>query len=342
MFFDSTSGDRIYTSDAWAEIWAAVFTDGVMPIGTNPLQVTPQTPNAMGVYVNLGSGFVQGRFFQIYSVHELLALAASDPVNPRIDRVILRIDFSARTLALAAKAGTPAVTPVAPALQQDTIKWEISLAQVLVPAGATSISGGITDERAFATAAAVTAWGKIKVGASTILSTGADDLWEMVAGTGITLTPDVTNKKITVASAAPATVEFHAHSSSAQSIPGSLTKVLFQSLDYSTGTGYSTATSTFTAPVAGTYLLTFSLYFNGTGTGSYYVHLFINGVDAGQIARGDTEAAGGAGKMLTTFGWKLALSDAVTISVFTSQSSGTTVVGSATMDQTYLSGRLLP
>lgn len=143
-----STGDRIYTSEAWAQIVTGIIGDGVVS-GGNELAVSEQSPAAMGVRVNTGKAFVQGYFFEVYSAQEPLAIGAADPSNPRIDRVVVRRDLGNRQTVLAVVVGTPAASPVAPALTQNpTGIWEIPLAQVLVPAAAaTIVNANITDER---------------------------------------------------------------------------------------------------------------------------------------------------------------------------------------------------
>ena len=79
-----------------------------------------------------------------------LAIAAADPTNPRIDRVVLRLTFtgSPGTIVAAILPGTPTGSPSAPTLTQDATTWELSLAQVAVAAGAGQVvNANITDER---------------------------------------------------------------------------------------------------------------------------------------------------------------------------------------------------
>jgi len=365
MFFDSVSGDRIYTSDAWAEIWAAAFTDGVIPgSGTNgntPLAVTAQAPNAMGVEVLNGSAFIQGRFYQSYFSFENIAIAASDPVNPRIDRIVIRIDFTARTMVLVDKVGAPAASPVPPTLQQDASKWEMSIAQVLVPAGATSISTGFTDERTYCSAAAVTAFGKLKVGASTILSTGADDLIEAVAGANITLTPDTVNKKVTVAvsgtvptagdastvgghpsadfvlASGTGTPEVRAVATATQALSANTwTTLLFPSVVYSTGTGYNASTSVYTAPSAGTYLCTVKTAMNLPSTQIVNLSPAVNGTRYGVppvLVAGDN--ADGA-SVLASLPVKLNAGDTLSIQVFPTSAVSVSFAGTGDNQYTWL------
>lgn len=157
-FFDSVDHDRIYTSADFARVFGAIAgRDGVIYGYGDELKVTPGS--GMAVTVGTGAAFVQGRMLEVYDQAETLPIATADATNPRIDRVVIRVDLSTaqRKAYLAVKVGTPAATPAAPLLQQDATIWEMSLAQVRVAAGATGIvAGDITDEREFTSTAATT------------------------------------------------------------------------------------------------------------------------------------------------------------------------------------------
>lgn len=150
-FFDSVAGDRIYTSADFARVFGALAgRDGVIYGYGDELKVTPGS--GMAVKVGTGAAFVQGRMLEVYGQAETLPIATADATNPRIDRVVVRVDLSTaqRKAYLAVKTGTAAATPVAPLLQQDSTIWEMSLAQVRVPAGATGIVvEDIADEREY-------------------------------------------------------------------------------------------------------------------------------------------------------------------------------------------------
>lgn len=79
-----------------------------------------------------------------------IAVAMSDAVLPRIDRVVVSwqtTDYVALPEVSILK-GTAASTPVAPALTNNNILRQISLAAIRIPAGATAITADmITDER---------------------------------------------------------------------------------------------------------------------------------------------------------------------------------------------------
>jgi hypothetical protein len=147
-FLDSVSGDRVYTSSLFSRRIGFVGSDGVLFTGGSPLKASQTSPVGMKVKVDIGSAFVQGRWFEVFSAAEEVVIAAANPTNPRIDRIVVRLDHAGRTVALAAKAGTPAPSPAPPALQRDSSVWELSLARVRVAAGATQIlDADITDER---------------------------------------------------------------------------------------------------------------------------------------------------------------------------------------------------
>lgn len=148
-FFDSEAGDRTYTSDAWKEIFQRIVDEGyVAASAVDALKVTEASPASMDVVVKLGVAWIQGRFFEVHTTDETLTLAASDPSNPRIDRIVARLSYTNRAITLAVLTGTPAATPAAPTLTRDANTYEISLAQALVGATVTSVTNAnITDER---------------------------------------------------------------------------------------------------------------------------------------------------------------------------------------------------
>lgn len=151
--------DRVYTSEAWAQVISGIVSDGVVKGsgGGDELQVTENSPAAMSVLVGLGKVFIQGYMLEVYSADEPLTISAAHASNPRIDRIVARRDLTGRTATLAVLAGTPAASPTAPALTQNVSgTWEVSLAQVLVPAASTSvINARITDERSYSTVPAI-------------------------------------------------------------------------------------------------------------------------------------------------------------------------------------------
>lgn len=79
-----------------------------------------------------------------------LTAAIANAVNPRIDRVVVTwdtVDYAAKPR-IELLRGTPAASPAAPTLTNNTLKRQISLAQIYVAAAASKLtSANITDER---------------------------------------------------------------------------------------------------------------------------------------------------------------------------------------------------
>lgn len=137
-----------YTDDNFAEVLNRLLGDGVMHGVTNELSVSAGT--GMQIIVATGEAMVRGSWYKNDS-NNTVAVTAADPTNGRIDRAVLRRTASTNSLSVAMLDGTPAGSPVAPALTQTAATWEISLAQIVVGAGVSSIvAGNITDERNFA------------------------------------------------------------------------------------------------------------------------------------------------------------------------------------------------
>lgn len=170
--------------------------DGVSDGVANEMAVS--AAGTMNLSVATGQALVQGHLYRCTSA-TTATITTADATNPRIDRVILRLTQIGQTeegkLAIVVLAGTPAASPSAPALTQTSATWEISLCQVAVAAGTTSInSGNLTDERSFhlskdlyatlasptftgtVTAAAITASGTVTLNGDTVIGNTSNDL----------------------------------------------------------------------------------------------------------------------------------------------------------------------
>jgi hypothetical protein len=143
--FDSGRGANI-TENQWskmARLWAET---GVIKGYLNALLAFADS-TGMQTKVNTGAAWIKGHYYESDAI-ETLPIGTADSVNPRIDRIVVRLDWVENTVQLAVIQGSPAVTPSAPALTQNSSRWEIPIAQVRVDAGVTTIAAGkITDER---------------------------------------------------------------------------------------------------------------------------------------------------------------------------------------------------
>lgn len=138
--FDFQEGDDStyeYTSTEFVKIYRAMTANGVVKSHLNEMAVTV---DGLDVSVNTGAAFLNGRYGEITTAK---ALAVTSTGSVHIDRVILKLDVSARTITVEVKQG--AATP--PTLTQNETVYEMSLAQITVPAS--GVSAVLADERTF-------------------------------------------------------------------------------------------------------------------------------------------------------------------------------------------------
>lgn len=146
-FFNSVGGDRTYDADDISNYFLKLISNGVFATPSNAMQVTAN--GGMTVKVSAGWGFINCKWIENNAPY-ILTLDAADVVLNRIDRIVLRLDYTNRQMGIYVSKGTPASSPMPPFLQRTEGEiWELSLARISVSAGATSIAqADITDERA--------------------------------------------------------------------------------------------------------------------------------------------------------------------------------------------------
>lgn len=143
-FFPSHNGDRKYTTADTAATTDILFHSGVCQQGD--LTLTP----AGGMTAQLGEGWAIVNGYHYKNDGPLvLTFGYADGALDRIDTVVVRRDVNTRDIHAMVVAGTPAITPVAPAYIRDAETYDLCLYYVRVPAGATAITSSmITDKRA--------------------------------------------------------------------------------------------------------------------------------------------------------------------------------------------------
>jgi len=125
---------------------------GVVRGYLNALAVSQRAAGAnMSVDVASGRAMVRGMVAELTATDNL-TIAANSSGSTRIDRIVVQVALSGaastHTITLEVLQGTPGAG--APALTQTATTWEMSLAQVSVADGASSITNAnITDERAY-------------------------------------------------------------------------------------------------------------------------------------------------------------------------------------------------
>lgn len=138
-FYDSVNGDRTYNAREFSRFFDGILSDGVFEEIGDAFRVT--AGNGMSVNVGIGRAWLKNTW--IFNDGSLpVVITASEPILNRIDSVVLYVDYPTRTNGISIVKGTPASSPVAPALTNTAEHWEYKLADVYIPATATSIAAG--------------------------------------------------------------------------------------------------------------------------------------------------------------------------------------------------------
>lgn len=151
--YDSVGGDAgPYDSEYFALIQQAHLgsytrrTTASVLLGTGngsqeSLLVEETSPQSLGVTVREGWAMVNNRTVQVSVDTTVTIVQNNDPsLDDRIDSIVLRTDKSTPIATLVAKQGTVAPAPVPPSLTQNATVWEVRIADVTVPNGASNIT----------------------------------------------------------------------------------------------------------------------------------------------------------------------------------------------------------
>ena len=143
--FRSVSGDRKYSAEDWASYFALFLSDGVCYSGADKLKVV--AAEGMKVRVGKGAGFIAGRMYML-ETDKTITLDTADGALNRIDRIVLRCDYTSRKITAEVVKGSYSEKPTAPALNRNSDIYELALADIYVAAGVISITqSNITDQR---------------------------------------------------------------------------------------------------------------------------------------------------------------------------------------------------
>lgn len=137
--------DRPANAENLAAYLAGFFSNGVLMQTDTALKV--EASSGMNVQIHAGMGNINGKTI-LADAAEIITLDTASASLARIDRVVFRLDEVNRLMEFDVLKGTPASSPVAPALTQGADVYELCLAEIRVPAGATTILANyITDTR---------------------------------------------------------------------------------------------------------------------------------------------------------------------------------------------------
>lgn len=137
--------DRTYLAEAFAKYFSLFISNGVFP--NPPYQLMVVAATGYNVSLTIGSGFINGYWYR-NTTPLSHSVEATDGVNNRIDRLVLRWSKQSRSIVSMVIKGTPALAALPPELLRNDDFYDISLAQIRISRTGTQISASdITDER---------------------------------------------------------------------------------------------------------------------------------------------------------------------------------------------------
>lgn len=204
-FGGTTVGDAgPYTDAEWQQAWANLAIGGLRgnigPIlggGAQPynsLRVQARTPASTIIDVLSGSALVQGVLY-INTGTVSFTVAANASGNPRIDLIVVQLDYTLQITRLALKQGTPAATPVPPTLTQTVgVMWEIPIGEIAIANGFVTLAQStITPRHEWVNAAPGVYLDNIVNNSGADLQTGDVVIWDSTADRAVTITNPVSN-----------------------------------------------------------------------------------------------------------------------------------------------------
>lgn len=148
-FYDSINGDRKYNAIQISKMFDGLIRDGIFANIGYAFQVVPvENPiDPMTLNVNSGKGWFNHTWIENDSDMPL-TLDLGEPILNRIDAIVIDINLSTRTNNIIKIKGTPASSPVRPALINTTSHKQYYLCTVYVAATTTSVTAAnIKNER---------------------------------------------------------------------------------------------------------------------------------------------------------------------------------------------------
>lgn len=151
-FFNAEVGesgdyDRVYLAQAFAKYFASFIGNGVFVKYANKLQVISTDVPSMAVNVSSGQGFCNGYWYENTDVKQL-SVEVADGMLSRKDIIVLRWGASERAMWVDIVTGTPSSSPQKPDIQRSNDYYDLQLAVIDIPAGASAINQeNITDTR---------------------------------------------------------------------------------------------------------------------------------------------------------------------------------------------------
>lgn len=141
------SYDRVYTAEIFAQYFSQFIGNGVYANPATQLQVVSMDSSGMGVKVLQGNAFINGYWYKNSSSKEL-KISNANGTTSRFDLIVVRLDYSTRSIYLHVIEGTPSTSPTVPSYIRNSEYYDIVLAKVNIGAAVVEISdSAITDLR---------------------------------------------------------------------------------------------------------------------------------------------------------------------------------------------------
>lgn len=144
-FFNSVNGDRVYDASDVAGFLSKFFTNGIF---NNSLGVSAN--DNMTVSVATGNANINGYGYENTETL-VLDIDEADSELSRIDSVIVRLDLTNRQITTMILQGQYATTPSQPNITRTGTIYDLRLANISVPAGATRITTEMINDTRFGT-----------------------------------------------------------------------------------------------------------------------------------------------------------------------------------------------
>ena len=129
-FFNSVDGDRKYNAEQMSTYFDGLVSDGIFQSVGKKFSVTAGT--GLTVNIDTGRALIECHWLNNDNVLTI-SLDSADVQNDRKDLIVIKLDYSARTMGVEYISGAESVK------NTETVKYLV-LAKITVPAGATAIT----------------------------------------------------------------------------------------------------------------------------------------------------------------------------------------------------------
>lgn len=146
-FFNSINGDRFYDAEDISNLLSKYFTNGVFNGGLSVEAVE----NSMQIKISTGAANINGKGYENdgSDTDLILPISIGDTQNPRIDNICIRKSVEDRKITAVVEEGIPQPTPLAKNPQRTSLIYDLVIAQINIPAGATEITQSMIKDTRF-------------------------------------------------------------------------------------------------------------------------------------------------------------------------------------------------